>query len=112
MTTGRNKRLDQSGQHAPGRVVIDSRGHNVWQWDEDQLDSTTVMLQQLDSAALTLEPTRTTRKMKLDERFQAAAEQPAPADAIMDTDDDSLSLALEATFCFKPGSGFDPYNRS
>jgi hypothetical protein len=112
MTNGRNKRPDQSGQPAPGRVVIDNRGHNVWQWDDNQLDSTTVMLQQLDAAALTLEPTRTTRKLKLDERLRHAAEEPAPAVAAADADDDSLGLALEATFCFKPGSGFDPYNRS
>jgi hypothetical protein len=42
----------------PGRVVVDNRGRNVWQWAKSALDSTTVLLKRLENSELSLEPTQ------------------------------------------------------
>jgi hypothetical protein len=41
-----------------GHVVIDSRGRNVWQWKDAEVDSTSLVLKRLENDALELEPTR------------------------------------------------------
>ena len=48
----------QDHPDAVGHVVVDSRGRNVWQWDDEQLDSTSILLKRLDNDALAIEPTR------------------------------------------------------
>lgn len=111
MSSRRSKLADTAGHKSPGKVVVDSRGRNVWQWDQDQLDSTTIMLQRLENSSLALEPTRTTRKLRLDARLRAKAQEPAP-ESCEPAADETADLALEGTFVFKPGGGFDPYNRS
>ena len=42
----------------PGRVVVDSRGRNVWQWARDAIDSTSILLKRLENKDLALEPTQ------------------------------------------------------
>lgn len=131
MDTGRNKQLPTHG----GRVVIDSRGRNVWQWNDDQLDSTSIVLKRLDNTALALEPTRQVRKLgKAEEgnsfdaqgrasaaprRSSAAARGRAASSAQArsnapgsNADSFSGELRIEQTFKLKLGGGFDPYNRS
>lgn len=110
MDTAKNKQLSE----APGRVVVDSRGRNVWQWSGDQLDSTTVMLQRLDNAALALEPTGSVRRPEID--AADSAEPDARRDASRTrprrsrTAESSGDLSVEQTFTVKLGGGFDPYN--
>ena len=41
-----------------GRVEVDSRGHNVWRWARDVLESTSVLLKRLENKDLALEPTQ------------------------------------------------------
>lgn len=111
MSTGREKRINPPAEKSAGRVVVDSRGRNVWQWDESQLDSTTIMLQSLDNSALALEPTLTVRKPKID----PATGKPvvASSDSVRARlSDDSGSLEIEDTRSLDSGTSFDPYNRS
>src|SRR5689334_599640 len=42
----------------PGRVVVDARGRNIWQWARDALDSTSILLKRLENKDLALEPTQ------------------------------------------------------
>lgn len=49
---------DPSAPEPPGRVVMDSRGHNVWRWSREGNDSTSVVLKRLDNQDLALEPTQ------------------------------------------------------
>lgn len=50
-----------------GKVVIDSRGHNVWQWARDVLESTSVLLKRLENKDLALEPTQKVPVVREDE---------------------------------------------
>src|SRR5688500_12264473 len=43
---------------SPGKVVVDSRGHSVWQWAKDVLENTSVLLKRLENKDLALEPTQ------------------------------------------------------
>ncbi|HUF72024.1 MAG TPA: hypothetical protein VMR74_03890 [Gammaproteobacteria bacterium] len=101
MDTGRNKQIPGPGSNPAGRVVIDSRGRNVWQWNDDQLDSTSIVLKRLDNSALALEPTRQVRGLKSSNAAQKSS-----------SDGTSSELRIEQTFKVKLGGGFDPYNRS
>lgn len=109
MSTDRQKRIASADEKAAGRVVVDSRGRNVWQWDESQLDSTTIMLKSLDNSALALEPTLTVRKPKID---PATGKVAAPDSVRVRQSDESGSLEIEDTRRFDSGTSFDPYNRS
>jgi hypothetical protein len=79
---------------SPGRVQIDQRGRNVWHWNDDQMDSTSILLKRLENTELELEPTRKVRAQK------SAA--PAGKD----------DLDYTATLGTGSDGGFDPYNRS
>jgi hypothetical protein len=41
-----------------GRVVVDARGRNVWQWARDAIDSTSILLKRLENKDLAIEPTQ------------------------------------------------------
>src|ERR1044071_7214445 len=41
-----------------GRVVVDARGRNVWQWAKAALDSTSILLKRLENKDLAIEPTQ------------------------------------------------------
>src|SRR5688572_4677571 len=43
---------------SPGKVVVDSRGHSVWQWAKDVLENTSVLLKRLENKDLALESTQ------------------------------------------------------
>ena len=89
-------------QNDAGGVVVDSRGRNVWQWKDEQLDSTSVVLQRLDNAALELESTRKTPIAK-DEK-EAKGKRAGTARG---KPRDTLSMTVEVD----EGGGFDPYNK-
>lgn len=113
MDTGRNEQLPTHG----GRVVIDSRGRNVWQWNDDQIDSTSIVLKRLDNAELALEPTRRLRRLKKadasrrqDSRSGASRREPEGREC--ESEITLGELKIEQTFNVELGGGFDPYNRS
>lgn len=125
MGTERNKQLRPgTSSDAPGRIAVDSRGRNIWQWNDDQLDSTTIMLQRLDNSALALEPTRNLERPDINSATmpkqgaakpqQGAGRSTSSASRSRSTASGSESLRIEQTFNVKLGSGggFDPYNRS
>jgi hypothetical protein len=126
MDTGRNKKSDGGKENSPGHVTVDARGRNVWKWNDDQLDSTTIMLQKLENSSLSLEPTLTFRKPDIEragarertgDRDQTkGGEQASRSDgrraAERNRSGDSGSLRVEQSFKVKLGGGFDPYNRS
>jgi hypothetical protein len=110
MDTGRNKQIPHPESDSAGRVVIDSRGRNVWRWNDDQLDSTSILLKRLDNAELALEPTRQLRRPDA-----ASAGKATDAPAAKSPSKGSIGpggLQIEQTFSIKLGGGFDPYNRS
>ncbi len=47
-----------AAESRPGRVVVDSRGRNVWQWARDAIDSTSILLKRLENKDLAIEPTQ------------------------------------------------------
>jgi hypothetical protein len=96
----------------PGRVVVDSRGRNVWQWAKDVLENTSVLLKRLENKDLSLEPTRKvpilsgrpekgadTKVAKTSDTKPKAADSKAPA---------RQPAAQPARK--RDGGGFDPYN--
>lgn len=112
MDTGQHKQVRKDVAHAAGRVVIDSRGRNVWQWNDDQLDSTTIMLARLDNSALALEPTRKVRRPDISGAASQDAARPAAAKRARSRPGRGDALDIEQTFSIKPDGGFDPYNSS
>jgi hypothetical protein len=113
MGTERNKRTDKQERESPGCVAVDSRGRNIWQWNDDQLDSTTIMLQSLDNSSLALEPTLNVRRPDVagsDESEQRAAR--ASRSSSRNRESKASDLSVEQTISFNVGGGFDPYNRS
>lgn len=48
----------ETATQPPGRVEIDSRGHNVWRWARDVIESTSVLLKRLENKDLALESTQ------------------------------------------------------
>ena len=105
MVTGRSKQIKKAESRSVGRVAADSRGHNVWQWDDRQFDSTTVLVQRLDNSALALEPTQRVPLPDLKCTRVSAGHESAATDGATD-------LEIEQTFQIKVGDGFDPYNSS
>ena len=65
---------DAPADARPGRVEVDARGRNVWRWNKQEGDSTSVLLQRLDNKDLALEPTQKVPVVKK----PAAAAGPMP----------------------------------
>lgn len=85
---------------SPGRVVFDSRGNPIWEWNTAAGDSTSILLKQLENDELALEPTR--RFQSIGERARRAPKPQKPVEK-----GESIELEPEVS-----GKGFDPYNRS
>lgn len=83
-----------------GRVTVDSRGRNVWQW-ENENDSTSLLLKQLENDALALEPTRNFRRPDV-----GAADKPS-ADRDPGSDRDGRRQADGKASAGRPESGRD-----
>lgn len=112
MDTARNKQIPQGDPNSVGRVVIDNRGRNVWQWSDDQLDSTTIMLKRLDNSELALEPTRKLRRPEAAGTKTASGSERDAGQREKSRTPTRSGLQIEQTFNIKLGGGFDPYNRS
>src|ERR1700704_4506258 len=63
-----------------GRVVVDNRGRNVWQWARDAIDSTSILLKRLENKDLAIEPTQNVPVMPGADP-QAATKAPAAKQA-------------------------------
>ena len=97
-------------QNDAGGVVVDGRGRNVWQWKDEQLDSTSVVLKRLENDALELEPTRKVKKVEPgkegsgDSRSGRDGKRPAKRGQ-----EPGLSFTTDVGEKDE-GGGFDPYN--
>jgi hypothetical protein len=103
----------EPAREPPGKVVVDGRGHNVWQWAKDVIESTSVLLKRLENQDLALEPTR---KVPIVSEKYAGSKAAKPGDSKMkaakETDSKSAALhpALQRERARDGGGGFDPYN--
>lgn len=98
MANDREKLVPSNGGNSAGSVQVDGRGRNVWQWNEKEVDSTTVMLGLLNNDALELEPTR---------NVPIPGRDPSATGA-----ESKRELGIDVTMNVGMNSGFDPYNRS
>ena len=105
-----------------GRVVVDNRGRNVWQWAKAALDSTSVLLKRLENKDLAIEPTQKVPVMRGADPQAATQSAPAaeraapskpgakPADARAAQKSAKRSDAVGGQGRNDKGGGFDPYN--
>ena len=98
---------DPKAQEPVGRVEIDSRGHNVWRWAKDVIESTSVLLKRLENKELALEPTQKVPVVRTADTApktqKPAAKQESPKKA-------ARHPALQRDREPDVGGGFDPYN--
>jgi hypothetical protein len=113
MNSGPHNLKPTTADNAAGRISVDARGRNIWQWKDEQLDSTTIMLRRLENNDLSLEPTRQLRAVaagksavKDKQRNRSSARRGA------DRDDDSGELRIDTTLSVNMGGGFNPYDNS
>jgi hypothetical protein len=107
-----------------GHVVVDSRGRNVWQWKDAEVDSTSLVLKRLENDALELEPTRKVPVQKPPtEHAERVASRPEQASRRRPTKAGRdparyperparVRLSVGEPSGSDVGGGFDPYNRS
>jgi hypothetical protein len=99
-----------------GKVVIDSRGHNVWQWAKDVIESTSVLLKRLENKDLALEPTQKVPVVRDEDatKGQKSAKPAAKAAKHGEKETDATprhpALQRERDRRRDGGGGFDPYN--
>ena len=100
---------------SPGKVVVDSRGHSVWQWAKDVLENTSVLLKRLENKDLALEPTQKVPVLP----GQPAEKGASPKAAKRDSNAKVAREAASKSSAWHPaqpdqvgdrGGGFDPYN--
>jgi hypothetical protein len=108
-------------QGRPGRVVVDSRGRNVWQWARDAIDSTSILLKRLENKDLAIEPTQKVPVMngadspadtKAPAAKQAVPSKPGakPADGRATQKGAKHGEPTRGQKRRDTGGGFDPYN--
>lgn len=120
---------EPSTREPPGRVEVDSRGHNVWRWTRDANDSTSVVLKRLDNENLALEPTQKVPVVRPAPGTAkgtepagapvrgappkgAPAKNKKPASDAQNSKDAAFHAALPPSRRRDSGGGFDPYNSS
>ena len=104
----------------PGRVVVDSRGRNVWQWARAALDSTSILLKRLENKDLAIEPTQ---KVPVIPGTEPRASTPPPAGkqaaprkpGAKQADERASKNSAKRPDALRSndrgdGGGFDPYN--
>jgi hypothetical protein len=105
---------NEPAKEPAGKVVVDNRGRNVWQWAKDVIESTSVLLKRLEVKDLALEPTR--KVPILGRKAVDKGTNPRGARNAGDVDDeaDAHSVgghpALQGKRRRDGGGGFDPYN--
>jgi hypothetical protein len=120
---------DAGKDAAPGRVEVDARGRNVWRWAREGIDSTSVLLKNLENEDLALEPTQKVPVVPDAERTPPRGARPPP-DARANTPAAKTASTGKAAPAGKQpsrkdkprvspgrndkgpdrGGGFDPYN--
>jgi hypothetical protein len=103
---------------SPGKVVVDARGHSVWQWAKDVLENTSVLLKRLENKDLALESTQKVpivpgaRPGEKGASPKAAKAGDSNAKAAKDAATKSRQWhpAMKADPGSDRGGGFDPYN--
>jgi hypothetical protein len=108
----------ESETESPGKVVVDSRGHSVWQWAKDVLENTSVLLKRLENKDLALESTQKVPVLPGQEPGEKGASPKATkrADSNAKAAKDAASKSAHFHPAIKPdqnkdrGGGFDPYN--
>jgi hypothetical protein len=103
------ERSEATTREPVGRVVVDSRGHNVWQWARDVIESTSVLLKRLENNDLALEPTRKVPVVR-EEPAKAPKSKPAKKTAAQPPASRHPALPREGGHSRDGGGGFDPYN--
>ena len=99
-----------------GKVVIDSRGHNVWQWAKDVIESTSVLLKRLENKDLALEPTQKVPLVQDEDLAKGrktakpGAKAAKPGEKEADAAPRHPALQRERDRRRDGGGGFDPYN--
>lgn len=95
--------------NAAGRVEFKG-GKAVWQWAQEQNDSTSILLKSLDNPELELEKTRRTPISRPQQGKPPAKRgaKPEAQKSSAEAKDDDNPWGISS----KRGSGFDPYNRS
>jgi hypothetical protein len=105
-------------EESPGKVVVDSRGHSVWQWAKDVLENTSVLLKRLENKDLALESTQKVPVVSGAQPGEKSASPKAakPADSNAKAAKDAATKSRQWHPAMKPdqgsdrGGGFDPYN--
>jgi hypothetical protein len=104
-----------------GRVVVDARGRNVWQWARAALDSTSLLLKRLENKDLALEPTQKVPIMSGAGPGNAKSPVPGKQTARAKPGAQTVEDEAEKKPAKRPdpmrgqvrrdgGGGFDPYN--
>ena len=96
-------------QELAGRVEFDSRGNSVWRWARDVLDSTSILLKQLENKDLALEPTQKVPVIG-SKKLAKPGNTSDPTRTAKARASRSLSLEAEEGGRDK-GGGFNPYNK-
>jgi hypothetical protein len=108
--------VPEPASESPGKVVVDARGRNVWQWAKGVLDSTSVLLKRLENKDLALEPTRKVPILADGKPEKGANSKGKPRDSkAMAVEDEGESAARHPALQRARrrdggGGGFDPYN--
>lgn len=99
--------------NSAGHVEIDSRGRNVWQWNDARIDidSTTILLKRLENDALALEPTQSV-PIPNPPRSTTASKPTTPTKRSSRRVSDDQEWSLSESMKMETGGGFDPYNRA
>ena len=102
---------------SPGKVVVDSRGHSVWQWAKDVLENTSVLLKRLENKDLAIESTQKVPILPGQPGEQGATPKAAKrADSNAKAAKEAATKSRHWHPAMKPdpgsdrGGGFDPYN--
>jgi hypothetical protein len=98
-----------------GKVVSDSRGHNVWQWARDVIESTSVLLKRLENKDLALEPTQKVPVVQDDTRTPRAQKTGKPDAKLTAKTGEKAPAATPRHPALqrerrRDDGGFDPYN--
>lgn len=113
------KHTETATEEPAGRVVVDGRGHNVWQWARDVLESTSVLLKRLENKDLALESTQKVPVVPEDEpasKRQTTAGKPGAKSGAKAGERETAAsprhpaLQRERDRRRDGGGGFDPYN--
>jgi hypothetical protein len=115
---GKHVELPPTGPEteSPGKVVVDSRGHSVWQWAKDVLENTSVLLKRLENKDLALEPTQRVPTLPGQPEKGANPKGAKHADSNAKAAKEAASKSRVWHPAMQPdqgadrGGGFDPYN--